>query len=118
MKSKSPIPVQVPLLLTLPAFFLLVYSLCSAWAKGMVPTGFIQYDLAYYVANARQHFDEGLRLTNGNPYATYGTPAIYFQPHILLLGIPQKPWARSRRRSEPVWSRGRRIRRDGGCATL
>jgi hypothetical protein len=56
----------------------------------MIPTGFIQYDLAYYVANARQHFDEGFHLTYGNPYASYGTPAIYFQPHIFLLGILQK----------------------------
>ena len=26
----------------------------------------------------------------GNPYASYGTPAIYFQPHIFLLGLLQK----------------------------
>ena len=90
MNSKSSIPLRVPLLLSLPAFFPLVYAVCFAWAKGLVPTGFIQYDLAYYVANARQHFDEGFRLTYGNPYASYGTPAIYFQPHILLLGILQK----------------------------
>jgi hypothetical protein len=90
VNSKSSIPLRVPLLLSLPAFFPLVYAICSAWAKGLIPTGFIQYDLAYYVANARQHFDEGFRLTYGNPYAPYGTPAIYFQPHILLLGILQK----------------------------
>ena len=90
MNSKSSIPLRVPLLLGLPAFIPLVYAVCSAWAKGLVPTGFLQYDLAYYVANARQHFDEGFRLTYGNPYAPYGTPPIYFQPHILLLGILQK----------------------------
>lgn len=88
--SRSAVPRWVPLLLSLPAFFPLIYGAWSAWTRGLVPTGFIQYDLAYYVANARQHFDEGFRLTYGNPYAPYGTPAIYFQPHILLLGILQK----------------------------
>jgi hypothetical protein len=90
VNPKSSVPWHVPLLLSLPAFFPLAYACISAWAKGLVPTGFIQYDLAYYVANARQHFDEGFRLTYGNPYAPYGTPAIYFQPHIFLLGILQK----------------------------
>jgi hypothetical protein len=43
--------------------------------------------MAYYMANAREHFDQGFQLTYGNPYASYGTPAIYFQPHIFLLGF-------------------------------
>ncbi len=89
-EPRSPVPWQVPLLFSLPAFIPLVFACFSAWAKGLVPTGFIQYDLAYYVANAREHFDQGFHLTYGNPYAAYGTPAIYFQPHILLLGILEK----------------------------
>ena len=89
-ESRSPVPWHIPLLLSLPAFFPLVYACISAWAKGLVPTGFIQYDLPYYAANAREHFDQGFHWTYGNPYASYGTPAIYFQPHILLLGILQK----------------------------
>jgi hypothetical protein len=84
------IPWQVPLLLSLPAFFPLVYACCSAWAKGLVPTGFAQIDMASYVANAREHFDQGFQWTYGNPYAPYGTPAIYFQPQTFLLGILQK----------------------------
>ncbi|HEY6250559.1 MAG TPA: hypothetical protein VI685_11415, partial [Candidatus Angelobacter sp.] len=54
-----------------------------------VATGFIFYDMAYYMANAREHFDQVFRLTYGNPYAFYGTPAIYFQPQTFLLGCLQ-----------------------------
>jgi hypothetical protein len=75
--------------LALPALLPLVFSAVSAWSQGLVPTGFIQYDMAYYPANAREHFDHGWTLTYGNPYAPAGTPAIYFQPHILFLAILQ-----------------------------
>ncbi len=77
------------MLLALPALFPLLFSIYSAWSQGLVPTGFIQYDMAYYLANAREHFDQGWSLTYGNPYAPAGTAAIYFQPHILLLAILQ-----------------------------
>lgn len=60
-----------------------------AYFHGRVPTGFIAYDMPYYMANAREHFDQGFQLTYGNPYAPYGTPAIYFQPQTLLLGCLQ-----------------------------
>ncbi|MBX6314019.1 MAG: hypothetical protein IRY99_14055 [Isosphaeraceae bacterium] len=52
-------------------------------------TGFIQYDMPYYMANAREHFDSGhFCLFYGNPFSPrYGTPAIYFQPLILALGL-------------------------------
>jgi hypothetical protein len=77
----------VPFLLALPAFIPLLIACVRAWSHGLVPTGFVQYDLPYYVANARQHFAGGFHLTYGNPYAPYGSPAIYFQPHIFLLSI-------------------------------
>jgi hypothetical protein len=60
------------------------------YLKGKVPTGFIQYEMPYYMANGREYFDQGFQLTYGNPYAPYGTPAIYFQPQILLLGCLHK----------------------------
>ena len=82
-------PLFVPLLLSIPAFFPLVWEALRAWSKGQVPTAFVQYDLPYYLANARQYFAEGFHLTYGNPYAPYGTPAIYFQPHLFLLGVLQ-----------------------------
>lgn len=76
-------------LLALPALLPLLHSFPAAWSQGLVPTGFIQYDMAYYLANAREHFDTGWSLTYGNPYAPAGTAAIYFQPHILLLALLQ-----------------------------
>jgi hypothetical protein len=88
-RSNAKMPLFVPLLAGLPAFIPLVWSVLRGLANGMVPTAFIQYDLPYYVANGRQHFIQGFHFTYGNPYATYGTPAIYFQPHIFLLGALQ-----------------------------
>ncbi len=82
-------PLFVPLLLSIPAFFPLAWAAFRAWSSGQVPTAFVQYDLPYYVANARQYFANGFHLTYGNPYAPYGTPAIYFQPHLLLVGLIQ-----------------------------
>lgn len=87
--AAAKVPLVVALLASLPAFIPLAWTALRAWRSGLVPTAFIQYDLPYYVANARQHFVQGLHLTYGNPYAGYGTPAIYFQPHIFLLGALQ-----------------------------
>jgi hypothetical protein len=54
--------------------------------RGMA-TGFIGVDMPVYMANAREHFDAG-SLTYGNPSSPfYDTPAIYFQPITLLLGV-------------------------------
>ena len=83
------VPLFVPLLASLPAFVPLAWTALRAWWSGLVPTAFVQYDLPYYVANGRQHFAQGFHLAYGNPYASYGTPAIYFQPHIFLLGLLQ-----------------------------
>jgi hypothetical protein len=87
--AAAKVPLVVPLLAGLPAFFPLVWTALGAWRNGLVPTAFFQYDLPSYVANGRQHFAQGLQLTYGNPYASYGTPAIYFEPHIFLLGVLQ-----------------------------
>jgi len=51
------------------------------------PTGFIQYDQAYYMAEARQHFAGGFHLFYGLPASSdYDTPRVYFRPQTLLLG--------------------------------
>lgn len=76
-------------LLALPALIPVARQCVSAYLQGRVATGFIFYDMPYYMANAREHFDQGFQLTYGNPYASYNTPAIYFQPHIFLLGCLQ-----------------------------
>jgi len=80
----------LPLLLSLPALIPLANALLAPYLSHKIPTGFIQYDMAYYMANGREHFDQGFQLTYGNPYAGYDTPAIYFQPHIFLLGALQR----------------------------
>src|SRR4051794_5817902 len=56
---------------------------------GWRPTGFIQPDMAYYMANAREHFDnDRFQLFYGNPFSpSYETKAIYFQPMTLVLGL-------------------------------
>lgn len=82
-------PLWVPLLLSLPAWIPLACAALRAWSKGRIPTAFIAYDLPYYVANARQHFEHGFHFFYNNPYASYGSPAIYFQPHLFLLGVLQ-----------------------------
>ncbi len=57
-------------------------------APGRLPTGFIDYDLPYYMANAREHFDSGhFRFFYPNPYnASQASPAVYCQPMSLVLG--------------------------------
>jgi hypothetical protein len=51
------------------------------------PTGFIQYDQAYYMAEARQHFAGGFHLLYGSPASSdYDTPRVFFHPQTLLLG--------------------------------
>src|SRR5580658_7666429 len=88
--AAAKIPLVVTLLAGLPAFFPLVWTALRAWRSGLVPTAFVQYDLPYYVANGRQSFAWGFHFTYGNPYASYGTPAIYFQPDLFLLGLLQR----------------------------
>ena len=88
--ARPKIPLIVALLMGLPAFFPLAWTALRAWRNGLVPTAFVQYDLPCYVANGRQSFVDGVHLNYGNPYASYGTPAIYFQPHIFLLGLLQR----------------------------
>jgi len=61
-------------------------------SPGRLPTGFISYDMPYYLANAREHFDGGrFQTLYSNPFDfRYDAPAIYFQPMTLALaGILQ-----------------------------
>jgi len=66
------------------ALYLCAYLRCNF-------TGFIQYDQASYMANARAYFHGGFHLFYGNPYSPDpNTPRIYFQIQLLLLGLVQK----------------------------
>jgi len=55
---------------------------------GRQATGFVDYDMPSYLANAREHFDAGhFRFLYSNPYdPNYASPAIYTQPMTLALG--------------------------------
>lgn len=58
------------------------------------PTGFLQGDQPGYMATALQHLERGFTLFYPLPYsAEPASPAIYFQPFTLLLGVVQ--WASS-----------------------
>jgi len=77
-------------LLPLPALIPLGGALIVPYLNNRVPTGFVEYDMPSYMAEARAFFDQGFHLTYGNPYAGYNTPAIYFQPQTMLLGFMQQ----------------------------
>jgi hypothetical protein len=84
-RSGSALSWLASILLTLPAAW--AYVLHYRAPAGMIPTGFIHGDMATYMAHAREYFDGG-GLTYGNPYSpAYDTPAIYFQPWTLVLGV-------------------------------
>ncbi len=77
----------VSILLILP--MVAVYSVHFGMApEASSPTGFLQYDQFYYMANAREHFDNGaFSISYGLPFSPdYETPRNYFQPLSLMLG--------------------------------
>lgn len=73
----------VPVLIPLTAHYL------PAAGDERIPTGFLQYDQPYYMANARQYLDgatDGLRYAL--PFSADPAPEpIYFQPQIALLAL-------------------------------
>jgi len=73
------------------ALFLPVIALyLCEYARGGF-TGFIQYDQASYMADARAFFQGGFHPFYGNPYSPDpNTPRIYFQIQFLVLGLVQK----------------------------
>lgn len=82
----------ISLVLAAPAFIPLIAHYIGFWRIGLWPTGFIQGDMPYYMANARELWDSGgFHLAYGNPFSfRYETPRIYFQPLTVLLGILER----------------------------
>lgn len=76
------------LAVALPAFAPLIGHYVGFWRMGLEPTGFIIYDSAYYLANAREHFDSGtFTALYSNAYSyDYASPRIYFQPLTFVIG--------------------------------
>ncbi len=59
--------------------------------EGMSGTGFLQYDQAYYMANARALNEHGLGPLYGLPFSAYDTtPRVYFQPLTSLFALALK----------------------------
>ena len=81
-------PWLLALAVSLPAFAPLIGHYLGFRHMGLQPTGFIIYDSAYYLANAREHFDGGtFTALYSNAYSyDYSSPRIYFQPLTLVLG--------------------------------
>jgi hypothetical protein len=77
-------------LLALPALIPLAGAIIVPYLQNRVATGFIEYDMPYYLANGRGNFNQGFQFLYSNPYAGYDSPAIYFQPHVFLLGWMQQ----------------------------
>src|SRR5262245_57045685 len=73
-------------LLLLPIYLLYLAHFTNNVASG---TGFLAYDMPYYMADARCYFDAGhFTLAYGLPFSTDpNTPHIYFQPLTLALGV-------------------------------
>ena len=73
------------LLLPVAALYLAHYLLLP---EPLFAHGFLQYDQPYYLANAREHFDQGFSLLYRLPFTpSYDSPALYVQPLSLLYGV-------------------------------
>ena len=81
-------PWLLALAVAAPSFVPLIGHYIGFWHMGLQPTGFIIYDSAYYLANAREHFDGGtFTALYSNAYSyDYASPRIYFQPLTFLIG--------------------------------
>jgi len=83
-------PWLIAVVAALPICWLLICYLIGG-PEDADPTGFIQYDQAYYMAEARGHFDGGFHVFYGLPASPdYDTPRVYFRPQTLLLGALAK----------------------------
>lgn len=59
--------------------------------QDLIPTGFIQYDMAYYMANAREYTDnKGFSVFYPSPFVYHPTKSIYFQPQTIVLNRLQQ----------------------------
>ena len=65
------------------------YGCLRSGTSDAQPTGFVKYDMPYYMAVAREHYDQGSScpLLFSNPFSySYDSPAIHFQGHLALAG--------------------------------
>jgi hypothetical protein len=78
------------LVLFVPVLVFYLGHFTSSWTDAnLTATGFVQTDMAYYMANAREYFDQDrLHLFYPSAFTSGfdGSP-IYFQPHTIVLAI-------------------------------
>ncbi len=81
--------VLVAFLYATPVFVYYAAHFMFRTSAGGEPTGFVIYDMPYYMANARQYLEQGFtQVLYANPFDyPIGSPRIYFQPLIYLLGL-------------------------------
>jgi len=101
-------PVSIGVITSHPWLLALLASLPIGWLvacyflgapPGTRATGFIQYDQAYYMAEAREHWDGGFHLLYGLPASPdIDTPRVYFRLQTLFLGTLGKLTG-----AEPGW---------------
>jgi hypothetical protein len=70
----------------LPYLFIYLNHFWIAYSTNLFATGFIAYDMPYYLANAREIFESGNCFAYSNPYAP-DTGVIYFHWLIWLFGV-------------------------------
>ncbi|MCX6269802.1 MAG: hypothetical protein NTU44_01020 [Bacteroidetes bacterium] len=77
------------LLITPVILLYLGHFLCFLFQPGLIPTGFLQFDQPFYMAAAREYFDQdGFSFLYSNPAdPSIDSPRIYFQLPILLLAV-------------------------------
>jgi hypothetical protein len=77
----------IALILLAPATAHFAFHYVHGFARGLFPTGFTQYDQAFYMACARQFIDGKAVLTYANPASPdLASPNIYFSPVFVALG--------------------------------
>ncbi len=86
---QRPRPWLTGAILLLPVYLLYLAHFTIEGAQG---TGYLQYDQASYMADARAYFASGqFSLTYGLPFSPDpATPRVYFQPLTLVLGLAWK----------------------------
>lgn len=89
MKARLSNQILLSLGLSLPIVLFYFLHFIFGAELGQRPTGFIQSDMPYYMAHARQYIDgQHNGLAYSNPYDFKdNSPKIYFQPHIYAFGL-------------------------------
>ena len=79
----------ISILLMLPPFLYYIAHFLGFGNPDAIPTGYIQYDMPYYMANALEYKEsKNLHLLFPLPFSSnYENESIYFYPQIFLMGL-------------------------------